>query len=315
MKLLVLLSVLLTLTLSPAAAMDTSRVMLREKAYVSGEYIYLKDIALLQGADGETLSGIPIMKTPAGPLGVTLSSAFVAGKIGERYRKPVIMEGSLSVQVCEKFVELSGKDLADLFRNGVIKSSPWKKKGEVVIEDVKVPAGFRVPEKYRNAIQAKFSPREDFLGFTSATLTAGLGTSAVSCRVSGKVRVMASVPVARTNLTRGTLIGESDLETKRLDISTYPALAWDMKECVGMRLKGSLRAGSPLLRSNIEQPPLISRGDPVFIEARCGGLVVRDRGVALKDGFLEEQILVKNTASGRKVFGTVIAASRIEVMF
>ena len=315
MKLLVLLSVLVTIAFSPAAAMDMSRVVLREKAFVSGEYIHLKDIAVLRGADRETLSGIPIMKTPAGSLGVTLSSAFVAGKIGEHYRKPVIMEGSSSVQVCEKFVDLSGRDLADLYRKGIMKSSPWKKVGEVVIEDVKAPAGFRVPEKYRHAVQAKFSPREDFLGFTSATLTAGLGASAVSCRVSGKVRVVASVPVARTNLTRGTVISETDLEMKRLDISTYPALAWDKKECVGMRVKGSLRAGSPLLRSNIEQPPLISRGDPVFIEARCEGLVIRDRGVALRDGFLEEQIPVKNAASGRKIFGTVIAASRIEVMF
>ena len=315
MKLLVLLSVFVTLTLSPAAAIGESRVMLREKAFVSGEYIYLKDIASLEGADRETLSGIPIMKTPAGPLGVTLSSAFVAGKIGERYPKPVVMEGPSSVQVCEKFVDLSAKDLVDLYRNGIMESSPWKRVGEVVIEDVKVPAGFRVPEKYRHAVQAKFSPREDFLGLTPATLTAGLGASAVSCRVSGKVRVMASVPVARTNLTRGAVISETDLETKRLDISTYPALAWDKKECVDMRLKGSLRAGSPLLRSNIEQPPLISRGDPVFIEARCEGLVVRDRGIALKDGFLEEQIPVKNAASGKKVFGTVIAASRIEVMF
>lgn len=315
MKLLVLLSVFITLTFSTAEAMGESRVILLQKAFVSGEHIFLKDIATIEGTDRAALSGIPIMKTPAGSLGVTLTSEFVAGKIGEHYRKPVIMEGSPSVQVCEKFVAISAKELADLYRNAVLKNSPWKKAGEVVIEDVKVPAGFRVPEKYRHAVQAKFSPREDFLGLTPATLTAGLGASAVSCRVSGKVRVMALVPVARTNLTRGAVIGEADLEMKRLDISTYPPLVWDKKECAGMRLKGSLHAGSPLLRSNIEQPPLISRGDPVFIEARRDGLVVRDLGVALKDGFLEEQIPVKNTSSGKKVFGTVIAASRIEVMF
>lgn len=301
--------------LESAAFSGENRVSLHEKAFVSGEYIYLRDIADIAGPGKDELLSILIMRSPAGSLGITLSSAFVAGKIGERCQVHVLMGGSPSVQVCEKYVEVSGSELEKIYRDMVLKSSPWKNIGDIAIEEVRVPLNFRVPEKDRGAIQAKFSPREDFLGYTSATLAFGSGTSAASCKVSGKVRVMAEVPVAKMNIPRGAVIADSDLEMQTLDISSYPSIVPEKKECLGMRTRSTLREGRPVLKTNIEQPPLISRGDPVFIEAHSGNLMIRDRGVALKDGLLEERIPVKNTASGRQVFGTIIAASRIEVMF
>jgi flagella basal body P-ring formation protein FlgA len=299
----------------PALAGQESRVILHGKAFVSGEYIHVGDVARVEGADSREVSAIRIMKTPSGSLGVTLSSQFIRDRIIKRHPGPVAVEGASSVQVCEKLAELSSREIESIFRAAVMASCPWKEAGEVRIEDVKAPSTFRVPEKDRHRIQAKFSPREDFLGFTSATLAAGSGHSAASCRVSGKVRVLSEVPVARTGIRRGSFIGEEDLEMKRLEISTYPPLAMSREDCLGMQARSSVRAGRPFLKTGIEQPPLVCRGDPVFIEARNGSLVVRDRGVALKNGSLQESIPVKNTRSGRQVFGTVIAASRIEVMF
>ncbi|MFY9399332.1 MAG: flagellar basal body P-ring formation chaperone FlgA [Desulfomonilia bacterium] len=298
----------------PALAGQDCRVILHEKAFVSGEHIRVGDIARVEGADSREVSAIRIMKTPSGSLGITLSAEFVRNRIAKEYPGPATVEGAASVQVYEKMAELSPKEIESIFRAALMESCPWKGMGEVRIEDVKTPSSFRVPERDRHRIQAKFSPQEDFLGLTSATLTAGSGPSAASCRVSGKVRVLAEVPVARTGIQRGSVIRSEDLEMKRLDISAYPPLAMSSEDCLGMQARSAVRAGRPFLKTGIEQPPLVSRGDPVFIEARCGGLVVRDRGVALKDGSLRESIPVKNMRSGRQVFGTVIAASRVEVM-
>jgi flagella basal body P-ring formation protein FlgA len=41
--------------------------------------------------------------------------------------------------------------------------------------------------------------------------------------------------------------------------------------------------------------------------------VVRDRGIALKDGYQGEPIPVRNVASGKQVVGTIIAASLVQV--
>ncbi len=315
MKYLLPLVCITLLAVEPSAASGVNAVTLKEKAFVSGEYIHLNDIADIAGPGREKLSSISIMRSPSGPLEITLSSAFVAGRIKEHTPEPVVMNGSTNVRVSERYVEISGKELERIYREAILKNSPWEKTGNIMIESIKTPRCFRVPAKHRSAIQANFSSREDFLGYTPATLSAGTGTTAATCQVSGKVRVITEVPVARTNIPRGAVIADADLEMKHLDISSYPSVVREKKECLGMRAKSTLREGRPVLRTNVEQPPMINRGDPVFIEARIGNLLIRDKGIALKDGFLQERIPVKNAASGRQVFGTVIAASRIEVMF
>jgi flagella basal body P-ring formation protein FlgA len=54
-------------------------------------------------------------------------------------------------------------------------------------------------------------------------------------------------------------------------------------------------------------------GETVVIEAQVKNLVVRDKGIALRDGYQGETIPVKNASSGRKVVGTIIAASLVQV--
>ena len=51
------------------------------------------------------------------------------------------------------------------------------------------------------------------------------------------------------------------------------------------------------------------------MEARTGNLVIVDRGIALKDGYLGEKIPIRNAASGKQVVGTIIAHSQVEVTF
>jgi len=76
-----------------------------------------------------------------------------------------------------------------------------------------------------------------------------------------------------------------------------------------------LQEGKPILKSNVEQPPLVNRGDFVFIEARSDVLMIQDRGIALKDGYIHERIPVRNVTSGRQIYGTVIAPLQVEVTF
>ena len=71
----------------------------------------------------------------------------------------------------------------------------------------------------------------------------------------------------------------------------------------------------PLLRAQLEPIPVICRGEAVQIEAVGANFIISDSGQALKDGFTSEKIPVKNQASGRTIIGTVIAPSRVRVVF
>ncbi|MEN6473959.1 MAG: flagellar basal body P-ring formation chaperone FlgA [Syntrophaceae bacterium] len=204
--------------------------------------------------------------------------------------------------------------LAGMYRDAILAHSPWKGKGEIVIEDVKAPTTFQTAPERISLVQAKFAPHEDFMGLTSVTLIFGPdGGDKVA--VTGKVSVRASVPVPKQTIRRGQVIEASDLELRRIDISRVPPSIMDIQSCAGMRAKSFIRKGMPILLTNIEVPPLVYKGAPVMIEAGNDDLVVADKGVALMDGRADDRIAVKNLRSGRQIVGIVIAPSRVRVDF
>jgi flagella basal body P-ring formation protein FlgA len=309
--------IVLTALLFVGAAIGSERhvVTLKEKAFVSGDKIFLEDIATINSPYINQLACIFILKSPSGSIGTKLSSDYIAQKITDNFRDAVVLKGAQKVHVSRKYVEISRQRLEKIYKKEVLAKSPWKNVGKIVIEDISIPRSINVLEKDKNAIQAKISPHEDFLGRTSMSLVFGNGRSAEKVRLSANLKVFADVPVVKTRINRGGIIAEDDLEVKTIDISTYPSVCTSKKECIGKRAKTSLRQGRPILQTNIEDPPLISRGDIVFIQARSNSLIIRDKGVALRDGYITERIPVRNITSGKQVVGTIIAASCIQVRF
>lgn len=309
----ILLSVLLLVTAALGA--EPSVVTLKERAVVAGEQVELKDIAAIDGPGAGSLASAVILKSPSGPIGVRLSADYILKKITAQYQGQVVLKGAREVHIARKYVKIPTARLEQLYKDTIVAKSPWRDSGRIVIEDITIPPSVEVLEKDKDAARAKISPHEDFLGRTTLTLVFGDGATAEQVNISARVKVIATVPVARTTINRGSIITEADLEMKSLDISRYSSVVMDAKECLGKRVKTGLRQGRPVLKTNIEDPPLVNRGDIVFLEAKANSLVVRDRAVALKDGRISEQIPVRNISSGKQVVGTIIAASRIEVRF
>ena len=312
-----ILSITLTVLLLACTALAAAPhvVTLKEKAVVPGEKVLLKDLAAVDGPDAGIIGSIFIMNSPLGPIGSELTADYVASKISGSFAGFFVMKGALRIRIVQEYTVISKQRLEKIFENTVLAKSPWRGKGKIIIGDIQITGSAQVLERDKDTIQAKISPREDFLGRTSMTLVIGKGASAQQVRLSAKVKVIANIPVVKTSIKRGEIITEDNLEVKPLEISAYPTAVRDKKECLGKRAKTGLRRGRPLLSANIEEPPLISKGEVVFIQARGGSLIIRDKGVALKDGHLTEQIPVRNVTSGKQVVGTIIAASCIEVYF
>ncbi|MBN2297243.1 MAG: flagellar basal body P-ring formation protein FlgA [Deltaproteobacteria bacterium] len=303
------------LFVSTAAAMETHVVTLHEKALVSAESVHLGDIAGVTGPDAEELAGLYIVKSPVGRIGSRLSRDYIFKKIQEGFKAPFKLKGAEKIHITREYVKISAKRLEEIFKETVLAESPWKNTGTIVIEGISVSGSVHVLKKDIDAVQAKISPHEDFLGHTSIAFVFGKGASADQVNISARVKVIADVPVAKATINRGDIITKADIEVKPVDISMYPRVVVDEGECLGKRAKTRLRRGRPFLGLNIEDPPLISKGDIVYIEARSKNLVIRDKGEALKDGRLSEEIPVRNITSGKQIVGTIIAASCIAVHF
>jgi len=308
-----LLAWVLLCTFIPGAVSAETIVTLRSEATVASNTVLLSDLAEICGDDAALLSGIVVAKSPSGGADMNILAKTVELRIKSRYLGPVRLTGARRCHVTSARIEVSEEALKRVFVQEILRNSPWKDKGTIEVTDIRVSKLPKVLPADTSTIQAKFSSFEKYLGFTNAILLIGAGPDPERVSVTGKVRLMAEVPVARARVAQGRIINASDLVMKPWDISSKPDALTRPEDCVGKRTKVTLREGCPVLASQIERKPDVFKGEMVIIEARVNNLVVRDKGVALKDGYQGESIGVKNASSGRQVVGTIIAASLVQV--
>ncbi|HVN70998.1 MAG TPA: flagellar basal body P-ring formation chaperone FlgA [Desulfomonilia bacterium] len=297
----------------PAGALAVVKVDLKSEVSVTGKTVMLSDLAEISGDDAPLLSGIAVAKSPDGLYDVYISSRAVKEKVRIRYLGPVVYTGATMTHVSSCTVEVSEGALDKVFMEEIIKNSPWKNIGKIEVTDVRVSRLPKVMQADANVIQAKFSSHERYLGFVTANMLIGSGPTPEKVTVTGKVKLIADVPVMKVKVASGRIITPGDLTVKSCDISTCPNANTRIEDCVGKRSKVTLLEGNPVLPSQVQRKPDICTGEIVSIEARVNNLVVRDKGIALKDGYQGETIPVKNASSGRQVVGTIIAASVVQV--
>ena len=80
-----------------------------------------------------------------------------------------------------------------------------------------------------------------------------------------------------------------------------------------MRTRRSVVAGDVLTRNHVEVIPVINRGDEVELVARTNSLAISAIGQAMQDGGIGERIRVKNSDSGKVLYGQILDASTIQV--
>jgi flagellar basal body P-ring formation protein FlgA len=292
---------------------DPTVIDLKGETVVAGEAVTLADLAKIHGADASMLSDLPIMRSPGVRSGATLSARTIADKVRAGYHGPVFFTGADQVHISVRTVEVSKEALEKAFVDEIMKQSPWKGIGKIVVDDVKVLRCLTVKNAGPLRIQAKFSPHEDFLGPTVANLIITSGSSQERVTVKGTVKLFTDIPVVRTKIPAGRVISSADFEIRTMDLSKSPKAYTGLDGCVGKRARSTLLEGKPILPSQVECKPDVCSGDMVFIEARIDNLVVRDKGLALKDGYQGDPIPVKNVTSGKRVVGTIIAASLVQV--
>jgi flagella basal body P-ring formation protein FlgA len=122
------------------------------------------------------------------------------------------------------------------------------------------------------------------------------------------------VPVITRELQRGTVIGAGDVQMVRLNLSQYSGeIIRDLSEAVGQRAKGRIGAGEVIRRSLVDLPPTIVRGAKVKAIYKKGALTAVLNSVAVEDGFLGEEMRIKNESSKKVLTGRVLSGEEVEV--
>jgi flagella basal body P-ring formation protein FlgA len=152
----------------------------------------------------------------------------------------------------------------------------------------------------------------------------GRVTVRVSCQgdapwtrhIAATVDIFRQVIVARSALSRGTVLSSADLSSEEYNISQLRGRVYQDSEALkGMELQRSLTAGTPLTDAMIQEPVLVERGETVVLTATRGNVSIRQTATAMQDGRKGQQISVRNSRSDRIIRAIVTGTGEADVVF
>jgi len=134
--------------------------------------------------------------------------------------------------------------------------------------------------------------------------------------ISARARITTSATrvVAVTDLSAGETVREDQVRLETFDtfaLDDRPARRLD--EVVGYVPRARIRAGSTVLRNQLNRAPEITRGDVVQVEVTAGGAHLAFEGKAQSNGTTGAVILVKNPSSGKDFRARVTGKGKVSV--
>ena len=132
--------------------------------------------------------------------------------------------------------------------------------------------------------------------------------------VSGLVERMTSVPVLRSNLRNGDIIGTNDIQLIDVPQKTLQHDVITNKEkLIGLTPRRIAYAGKFILNGALERPQLVKRGDKVSITFKEGALILSAKGKALQSGAKGDFIRVTNMNSSRTIDAYITGKNQVAV--
>lgn len=292
-------------------------VRLQLSAEIRGADILLNDIAAISAPSplANTLGTLRISKSPRPGMKRLLAKAKIAALLNSQYRPAarIVLKGPDFIQVHRASQAMPVEYLRKVIQGYVdrkILNAEFKIGGVTMHGKNSFPVG------RLQAVVVRHNT-DDLVGKVKFVLAVTVDDQkAGSAYASAWVNRYENVVVAKHALSRGSLIAEEDLSLQKMNISKTPAgICMRIEDAVGKQSKQSINTGNYLRLSMLETPPAICKGDRVTIIAEKGPVQVSAKGLAQADGFIDEQIRVRNISSKRIVVGRIVDESTVAVNF
>ncbi|MFA6169540.1 MAG: flagellar basal body P-ring formation chaperone FlgA [Candidatus Margulisiibacteriota bacterium] len=132
--------------------------------------------------------------------------------------------------------------------------------------------------------------------------------------VRAKVEVLKKIVVAAAGLGRNKPLQAGDFTYETRDVALLPQKYYtDFQPLLGKEAKIPIPANSTIFEWMIGEPPVIRAGSEVGLVVAAPDISVRVAGLALENGYLNEQIKVRKKESGKILFGKVLSNNEVEV--
>lgn len=120
------------------------------------------------------------------------------------------------------------------------------------------------------------------------------------------IEIVELVLVAKTTIVNGQVITEDLVESRPERISAYgPKGPTRIEEIIGLEATRTIRAGQKLNVSDFVAADLVRKNETVRLVIRRGALEITVETIAMENGKIGEQVLLRNPDSGKEIRGIV----------
>ncbi|MFI3276982.1 flagellar basal body P-ring formation chaperone FlgA [Vibrio sp.] len=129
-------------------------------------------------------------------------------------------------------------------------------------------------------------------------------------------RVKVPVVYAKNTIAKDAIVRKEDLETRLIDLANLNReFVSTSSRIINQRAQRQIRQGQPIAPERISEPFIIQRGEQVIMLAIGDKFSTSTSGVALENGYQDQQIRVRNTSSGKTIQAVVVEQGRVQTLF
>jgi flagella basal body P-ring formation protein FlgA len=131
-----------------------------------------------------------------------------------------------------------------------------------------------------------------------------------------RLKVLAPVLVFSRDLPQHALLGTADVRLARRDLTQIPAdTATDYAKLPGRWLTRSVRAGDPVLDSELVREPLVRRNEHVKVLLTSGAIAISASGVAARSGYRGDTVKVLVDGAKAPCLARVIRPGVVKIVY
>jgi flagella basal body P-ring formation protein FlgA len=267
------------------------------------------------------LEGVDVGPAPEAGREVALNPQQLVRRLQSLITAQGMDPGQTKIQVPDKIVvsrqqiPVTREQIEEIYREFIFKKFPGKTTEDLEIKQINFSSPPALPTGTMS-YEVTTSSSERFLGDVSVIIHFYVDAKEIrNLRVSGKVELYQDVVYSTRPMKRGEIISESDIQLMRANIAARPDRYIAQRDhVVGKKLLCSVGTNQPINHRDLENPPLIKRGDPVTILFQQDGIRLSTRGEAKENGGQGERIRIRNIDSKKYILCQVVDSQTVEVL-
>lgn len=291
-------------------------VTFKETATVTGSEVFLKDLVSFNRQDQFTRAlGSQFIATPGKPgETIVLKSLDIINYLGNRLPLPpdLMWDGSETISIYHDAITIGPDKIESIINEFLIENTHRLPEAKITFTPKSYPLPFSLPQGDLSYEVIPSNP--NILGSGGMTIMFRVdGRVKKNLMIRGDLTALAKVAVALVPIRRGTIISADQITLKITDIAKTHTPTFNIDMLIGKRLRTNLQTNAIIEMTDVENPPIIQKGEFVKIIVKSGGLHLTATGIAKSDGQLNDIIRVKNTSSNKLVHCRVSAPGIVEV--